>query len=240
MESDSDERGDREDNPIRFQICDGLKVYYKSMDAEYNYDFSVGCEENGIDDDGLNDDLSGEINEATVWDIDMFADDCSNFPIANADLDIDGRKEFIWNIILQCKNNKNPVFGKLPPLNQDAFEVTESEMDETKQMYKKQCPTLYNTGMENDQTFVKILTIGRKLKLDYLNNLVDDYFRARVNKIDEKTFSPDQWVKNIKHIRNLKTDEKKESPVALVKGAVKSFGARYYYFLFLFFILIAI
>ena len=53
IDDDSDKRGDREDNPMRFQICDGLKIYYESMDAEYNYDFSIGCEDNGIDDDGI-------------------------------------------------------------------------------------------------------------------------------------------------------------------------------------------
>ena len=57
--------------------------------------------------------------------MDMFANDCKDFPAVNKDLDVDERKQYIWDIIHQCRYHKNPAFAKLPLLNIDAFKVTE-------------------------------------------------------------------------------------------------------------------
>ncbi len=89
-------------------------------------------------------------------------------------------------------------------------------------------PVLYNSGMENDETFLRILAIGRKHNFDYLRHLVDDYFVARVHNIS-KTFQESDWSKKHKHIdmiKNFKIKNSKFKPAELAVGAVKSFGAR--------------
>ena len=36
------------------------------MDAEYNYDVSIECEDNGINDDAIIDDFAGDENETRI------------------------------------------------------------------------------------------------------------------------------------------------------------------------------
>ena len=60
------------------------------------------------------------------------------------------------------------------------FEVTDAEIKKTRKLYQEQCPGLYSEISQNDDDIMKILAIGRKHGIEYLQFLFDDQFRYEV------------------------------------------------------------
>ena len=59
-------------------------------------------------------------------------------------------------------------------------DINPSNIEEIKALYKKQCSSIYNTEWQKDLTLLTIIAMGRKYKIDYLQDLVDMYDRDRV------------------------------------------------------------
>lgn len=47
-------------------------------------------------------------------------------------------------------------------------------------LYKEQCPAMFNTGWRKDLSLLHIVAIGQKLGIDYLQKLRDIYDRERI------------------------------------------------------------
>jgi len=126
--------------------------------------------------------------------------------------------------------NENLSFDvEIPEFSQTFFDVDDEQIEEIKALYKTQCPVLWNSGMDKDQTFLRILAIGRKHKFEYLQHLVDDYFCGRHKNI-ESGFAENKWCKDHKHFKQIsnfpKNKGSKFTPYEIAIGAVKAFGAR--------------
>ena len=83
-------------------ICNGLKKYYQLLGREYDALFFMFCDENGLDDEGLAEDLdlAGKELEACLV-VDFIDDD---FPLRDEIADELERKQFILDIIIRCTN----------------------------------------------------------------------------------------------------------------------------------------
>ena len=81
-------------------------------------------------------------------------------------------------------------------------------------LYRTQCPSLFNTGMEGDLAFLTVLGVGG----DYLQHLVGDYLRCRTdrflnpifvaseNELAKRvsTLSVEEWAQDSPHFKILK------------------------------------
>ena len=58
--------------------------------------------------------------------------------------------------------------------------ITTDNLEDIKKLYETQCPSIYNQGMSVDPGLLQVIAIGKKIRIDYLQHLVDVYDRARV------------------------------------------------------------
>eukprot|EP01084_Bolivina_argentea_P289806 497725_1 len=192
------------------KICDGFHDYYRKQYKPYNALFSRYCIQNGIYDSRLSEELEDGVNSTLV----NFDDD---FPCNTHDKKGKIVMKFVADPYLLCR---------IPEFNRTFFEITEQELQETKQLYEVQCPKIYNCGMEKDQAFLILLTVGRKNDFEYVQCLVDDYFRDKVKHIQEE-WNVSKWIHNHPHFELLKKIKykvlNKSTPYELAVNAVSSF-----------------
>ena len=153
-------------------------------------------------------------------------------------LEGDAKNQQIIDLIKTCYKVEDVSFDiSMPDINRQFFEVSTQELDDIKKVYQKQCPTLYAAGMEGDNAFLSILAIQQRSKCNYLEFIIHDYMRSRVNNIKTVTGpilpsantkkQRDPWYEerfneSIKKLGKTETT----NPLELVQNAVKSFGAR--------------
>eukprot|EP01084_Bolivina_argentea_P223945 378801_1 len=211
-------------------ICAALSRYYKSLGKNYNKLFSIYCNDHGLDDVTLLEELEqGDPEYCSAIDFD------EEFPFKK---EPKNRPEAIFDIIRKCNDNPNITFVSLLQFDQDLFQIEPNALQETKELYEKQCPALWTTEMGSDGGFLQMLAIGRKNKIDYMQHLVDDYSRDRIKHMNEiNGWTPNDWSSNHKHFRQLnkvivqiptedKTKTTNISHKTLSTGAVISFGSR--------------
>eukprot|EP01084_Bolivina_argentea_P289808 497728_1 len=196
-------------------ICNGFDDYYRLQHKPYNALFSRYCIQNGIDDSRLDEELKHGVNSTLVY----FDDDFS----CNNHYDQEAK---IFAAIKTFVANPDILSFRIPEINRTFFEITEQEVQETKQLYKVQCPKIYNCGMEKDQAFLILLTVGRKNNFEYVQYLVDDYSRDKVTHIQEE-WNLSKWIHNHPHFELLKKIKykvlNKSTPYELAVNAVSSF-----------------
>eukprot|EP01084_Bolivina_argentea_P289809 497729_1 len=199
-------------------ICNGFDDYYRLQHKPYNALFSRYCIQNGIGDSRLNEELKDDthVNSAFV----NFDDD---FPCNTRD-----KKGKIFNTIKKLVADPN-IFLRLfrtPKFDKKFFDISEQELQETKQWYALQCPKIYNCGIKKDLAFLILLTVGRKNDFEYVQCLVDDYFRDKVKHIQEE-WNVSKWIHNHPHFELLKKIKykvlNKSTPYELAVNAVSSF-----------------
>eukprot|EP01084_Bolivina_argentea_P094030 169054_1 len=174
-------------------ICSGLDRYYQSKVRQYNqYDklFSRFCDDSELDDEAVQADLEEGVENSILVGFD------ENFPY---DGPIADRDSFIYNKIKQCLDPNITFIVDPPKFDKQFFEITPQLYDETKIIYQKQCPKIFNCGMEKDEAFLTLLAVSRKNNFDYLQHLVDDYFRNKVQNIENGSWNVTKWVNNDKH-----------------------------------------
>ena len=110
---------------------------------------------------------------------------------------------FLFNKIKACWQDPE-TFNSPFTINNDFFDITEEDVKNSKKILEEQCPVLYK-GMATDQTILKALAIGHKNNMDYLQYLMDDYFKYRAQNIEQdKIYKVADWVKNHPHFLILK------------------------------------
>eukprot|EP01083_Nonionella_stella_P305856 1068636_1 len=211
------------------KTCAAIGRYYASLGKEYNGLFATFYEENGLDEDGLQDELEQNAAESLLCD---FGDD-NPFPFTKETKDENEKKQMIFNLIKQCIVNPNIVFdSSIPNFKLDGaklFELEMKDIEDIKQIYSKQCIHLWNNDWEGDQGLLKLLAVGKKHGFDYLLHLVDDYGLYRVGGIDKPNFvdSPAGWNANHRHFRQLEqVTVGKQKYRQLATTAVSSFHKR--------------
>eukprot|EP01084_Bolivina_argentea_P230882 389500_1 len=168
-------------------IDNGLKRYYESLDMQYDALFMDYCDENGFDSDAVIDEFGTDAADNMLVDFD------DDFPFAKPPENATERAQSILDLIQKIHNNPSISFAvTMPKFDKYFFKISDEDIEEVKRIYKKQCPVIYNSGMDNDFTFLRILAIGRKNKFDYLQHLVDDYFCARIENIGQP-FTEEHW-----------------------------------------------
>eukprot|EP01084_Bolivina_argentea_P197729 338791_1 len=96
------------------QICDQLSTYYKTLGCDYDILFSMFCEDNAFDDNGV----SYEINVENLQNC-MLIEFDPNFPFPTELTTNSDRKNKIFNLLKICYDNPNKVFrGALDELKQ--------------------------------------------------------------------------------------------------------------------------
>eukprot|EP01084_Bolivina_argentea_P173224 300033_1 len=122
--------------------CEALSRYYKSLGKPYDKLFSTYCEDNGLDEETIEEELKQQPEDCLLVDFD------ENCPFEKEPKD---KVQAIFDIIRKCKNNPNITFDvPLPTFDQDLFALDDKTLDEIKITYKKQCPVLWNSGMATD------------------------------------------------------------------------------------------
>eukprot|EP01084_Bolivina_argentea_P312447 540926_1 len=181
------------------QICHGLGNYYKSLNRKYDRLFSVYCDDNGLDDDAVIEELEQDPEDCVLVDFD------EAFPFKKPTQD---KQQFIFDLIRLLKINPETKFygDDIPIITSEHFRsITEDDINEVKKVYSAQCPVLWSGNMQDDGAFLQMLTVGHIAKFDFLGCLVDDYSRDRIKHIDDKIlWTEEQWVKFSKHFEKLK------------------------------------
>ena len=132
------------------QVDNALREYYKALGKEQQYNedgtgrFEHYCDENGIDEEALKDDLEGDPGDSMLIDID------DDFPIpTNEQIDNDEQKQqYIFKILKQCYEDPNKSWANLttglPEFTVQLFEsIQMKDIETTKKTYLKQCPKIY-------------------------------------------------------------------------------------------------
>eukprot|EP01084_Bolivina_argentea_P256968 432820_1 len=222
--NNGEEKKDQIDNPLINLIDKQLQMYYKRLGRnEYDALFATWCDEQSFDDNGVAQELKADASESMVID---FTDD---FPFETQVLNEKDKAQKILELLRKFSKGHAAFDGVI--VSQEMFVISENDFEKTRELYKKQCPAIWNDGMTIDKGFLTVLSIGIKYKLIYLINLVDDYFRARVKHMDEH-FSVNMWAENNKHIQKIRQfgvssrSISKFPPHQLVIGAVASFTRR--------------
>eukprot|EP01084_Bolivina_argentea_P011002 20551_1 len=136
-------------------ICEALSRYYKSLGKPYDKLFSTYCEDNGLDEETIEEELKQQPEDCLLVDFD------DDFPFEKEPKD---RARAIFDMIIKCNNHPKITFDVPSPiLDQDSFTLEEKTIDEIKETYEKQCPVLWNTGrISTDGAFIRILGVGKK------------------------------------------------------------------------------
>eukprot|EP01084_Bolivina_argentea_P143597 252116_1 len=237
-------------NPTKVILtCNIVKKYYASFDAEYDAIFSTWCDENEFDDDAVEEEFTSyDANNPTDWMLADF-DENNTFPFKDKPINDTDKCKSIYKLMKMfwdnC-DNSNVSFNfeaKVPQFKAANFEIKEEDIDKIKQIYATQCPALFNSGMENDRSFLKLLAIGHKNDFNYLQCLVDDYFRDRIAHINKPIWKVEDWQRKHKHFQKIKdipfltvttyqdksvqgASQQPKTVVALVLAAVQSFKKR--------------
>eukprot|EP01084_Bolivina_argentea_P024205 45137_1 len=201
-----------------------LRKYYESLNRNYDNLFTVFCEDNGIDDDGLLNELNEQPDQSILIDFDQ------DFPFAH--VPPTEKQRDILKIIKHCYQNEKITITQLPKFDDNFFNIADTDKDKMKEILKRQCPKLCDKGMENDDNLLCLLAIGHKTGFDYFHHLVDSWFRYRVTQ-EIKAKRPIQmttWIedKNNKHFQRLKNVKLRygETAYDLAKMGVASFPTR--------------
>jgi len=209
--------------------------YYEHMGRKYDALFSTYCEDNGIDEENIKDELNEPAGDCLLVDFDEdfpYSDDIQDDELA--------RKEFVLEIIKQC-TDPSVAFVPVYQFDEGMFEIKQTDIEQVKQLYREQCPIIWNSGMKEDGGFINIVAVGLKNNMDYLQHLVDDYSRDRISRAERTpNWTEAEWSGKHKHFDFLKTLKakpfnEKEKDLAVDKRvpfnkvaltAVSSFGKR--------------
>ena len=97
------------------QICRGLSRYYRSYGWQYDNLFSTYCEDNSIEEDGLDEELNSDAKDAII--IGFAESDSTNeydFPFPKQQ--VEDKAAYILDIIQKCYNNKDITFDVNLPI----------------------------------------------------------------------------------------------------------------------------
>eukprot|EP01084_Bolivina_argentea_P082987 150248_1 len=212
------------------KIDAGLASYYKThgRDDYFNDDnigkFEASCEENGFGEEDIADELETSAEECMLLDFD------DNFPGVK-----EGDLEAIFAIIKQCHSaGKEATFVEIKEkdatiqieemkYSRQSYEISNKDEQSIGDQYKNQCPKSFLGTIEKDISTFKLMIIGQKQDSPYIQNLVDDYLRCRVD-VFLKTKQPlavTDWMKNHPHFKMLKNIS--NTNLDLVSAAVKGF-----------------
>eukprot|EP01084_Bolivina_argentea_P299712 516644_1 len=101
------------------------------------------------------------------------------------------KSKTIDDLIADINLTYNNKFGKFKNFNNNSFNVTETEINEMKDILQTQCPKLSH-GLITDKPFLYLLAMSKKHHYDYLQNLVDDYLRSQIT----HSHSVFQWTQD--------------------------------------------
>eukprot|EP01083_Nonionella_stella_P228658 810154_1 len=111
------------------EVCAAIGRYYASLGKEYDALWSAWYEENGLDEDGLADELEQRPCDSLLAD---FGDEERGFPFDPEPNDDKTKKQFIFFLIKKCYNNPNITFcKKLPQIDLFLPEETVQEIADT-------------------------------------------------------------------------------------------------------------
>eukprot|EP01084_Bolivina_argentea_P314184 544177_1 len=167
------------------QIDKALGRYYKNLgvDNYFNEDgigkFQAWCDDNGFDDEGVNDEFNENPSDCTIIDFD------ENFPLRNKTNDETETAQQIINIIQQCYNDASAFSSKFtkifPQMSKNFFDIDSTkDIEEVKQIYSNQCAAIFDTQMLYDRDILKLIAVGLKHDISYLQHLADMYSRDRI------------------------------------------------------------
>ena len=195
------------------QIDKALREYYKALGKEEQYIQDDGrglmeyfCDENGVDEEGLKDEMNVDPADCMLLDFD------NDFPTKEQIDNDEQRQEYVFKILKQCYDNPDKswddltVSDGLPAFNDKLFEGIDDEyISKIMTIYEKQCPAIFNAGMASDRSFLVAIAVGHKLNIDYLQILVDDYQRHRIDKnLENKEYTVKNWADQASHFKRTK------------------------------------
>eukprot|EP01084_Bolivina_argentea_P214191 363677_1 len=223
-----------EKNVIQF-IDEGIAMYYQHVGSSDYFDidgigkFQRFCDDNGYDSDNIDEELDNAQDSMLV----EFDD---NFPL-HTTMEDDERNEFIFNIIIQCKKLDYKFITQNPDVTSERwvpshsfFDVSIEFIAEIEIKYKKQCSSIWMQGLKTDESLKKVIAIGQKNNVPYLQYLVDTYTRQKIEYMceEEKLLSISDWASNNHYMKQVKIldAEKHTANFEMILHAVKSFCTR--------------
>eukprot|EP01084_Bolivina_argentea_P287737 493737_1 len=182
------------------QVCGALSRFYEFVRADppYAQQFSIFCDDNGFDDDSLRQELQDQ--ETVIIEFDP------NFPIDDRKQAPEDMDRHILTILNLCAANPERSWDiRIPRFDiAKTYELDLQFMNRFKKIFRAQCPRLWTSELENDATYCQILAIGYKNRFDYIQLLIDDFTRSRVENCGlYPNWSPSDWLKEHKHFYQL-------------------------------------
>eukprot|EP01084_Bolivina_argentea_P282514 483604_1 len=211
------------DMSSKIQMADKvLSRYYSHYSATYfdahgNGKFRLWAEENGFDSDGIDAEFAADPTDTVLVEFD------ETFPG-------DVQTDEMLDILKRCWTDKNAYIfhpNEILLVTMEDWNVSPKDINATINLYKTQCPNLFNEGMRKDKNIITLLTIGDKLKVPYMQFLADMYSIDRLKR--ELPLSPSEWAFQNKHCLQLMEMAKKRGdicPLKTIASAISSFYHR--------------
>jgi len=224
-----------EDQGVIMRINDGLRRWYelKSNDGsgnKYEYEdmFLELCEDNGYEDDEVVEELE-ENDDQTQLDDEFLENLCPWVEGSN-------RASTIRKYLNDLRMGVDPsefTNGTGPQVDPEYFKIRDYEMEKAAKSRQKMASKIMDGGFMYDNTLKYMLAVGDKMKVNYLQLLVDMYLRQFVyyhyenrNKKVLK-FNVDAWARENDHIakklKNITCDRNGGTADNVAKAAVRSY-----------------
>merc|ERR1719242_827637 len=228
------------DDGLIAQIDEGLRQLYEwmkkensNLDAEYDNNFQELCDENGYDDDTVEEEL-GASPEDTQLDEDFLADLCPWLPENDPDRANTIRK--YMNKLAKDKDAFKNGFKSAsgPKVEEQHFKIKDHEMERAVTKRESKAPKVIDGGFKIDSTLKYMLAVGDKMKVNYLQFLVDMYLRefvyyhyANRDKKNVPKFNVDTWGRQNDHVtkklKNITCNANGQTADDVAKAAVRSY-----------------
>ena len=236
------------DKSIIDRINEGLSKYYYfacSRNDYFNEDnqqkgiFKFWCDENGFDEEGVSEELKQEAKQCNLLGDDTFDEE---FPFWNskdlkkAENDEETKNEMIFSVIKKCADDPNAYedfYAKSFHMAPENWHFDEQQaFEKTRWIYNGQLQTIFDGGIQFDPAIMKLFTIGRLLKENYFQLLLDAFMRARVESHRYgKTLKLTQWINKIDnhHIHEMRKNRNyPKNAVEIIESALTTFTRNIY------------
>ena len=201
--------------------------YYQSLNVPYNSLFATYCDDNGIDEETVADEIILDPNESILVDFD------DEFPFPQAIKD--KSTEFIHNIIKQVYHQPDTEFSSYT-WGID-IDLSDTEIEEFKNLFQSQCALLWgpftryasysgcysgNRPISNKNALFYLMTLGYKHYFDYPLYFVREWTKYRIendikisNSKNRKQYK--RWIDSKMHSHDRKMKE-------IVMDAINTFN----------------
>eukprot|EP01084_Bolivina_argentea_P092308 166084_1 len=222
------------------KIDEAIERYYKSKGVVYPSEngkgifYSYAEDQEFTDIESIKNELKDGADSMLVDFVTHFDED-DNFPGVQELEEEDQKNNEIVRIIKNCVaeavgiNDDNKEDDEKENIFQilNGFKISKLKKDKIEKQYVDQCAEEFIRPIQKDGAFYYML-LGKEHNCQYIQNLVDDYFRCYIEEFKknkkQEPLTVIKWINSHPHFEKLKDNtEYKDTHYHAIKSAIKSF-----------------